>query len=296
MDESLVDWDALQALLAVAEVGSLRGAAARLGISQPTLGRRLRALEDALGTVLAVRHARGVELTAEGRMVVDRAEHIASEVDGLRRALSGRREALVGRVRVSCTEPVAMEVLPPILLALGGRHPGVAVDVVVDAHASDLDRREADVAIRMFQPRGARLVARRVGTSGTAFYASPDLVARVGRPASFEDLPRFPLLGPDRDPLFVRAAREMGFDLDTCRHRTDSFGVTLRYARAGLGIGALVTSIADRDPGLVQVLPPFQEYPVWLVTHPDLLGSAVVRVVWDAFADALPEWFGAGPG
>lgn len=292
MGESHLDWDSLQALLAVAEAGSLRGAARELGVSQPTLGRRLRALEETLGTPLLVRHARGIDLTADGKVVRERAEQIAAELVELRRTLSGRRDALSGRVRLSCTEPVALEILPPILADLAAEHPAIGVDIVVDSHASDLDRREADVAIRMFQPQQPRLVARRMGSSGTAFYASTSLVERFGRPASFEDLLRFPMLGPDRDPLFVGAARSMGYDLDACRHRTDSFGVTLRFTREGLGIGALVTSIADRDPGLVRLLEPIQRYPVWLVTHPDLLGSGAVRAVWDRLAADLPDWFG----
>ena len=292
MDESLLDWDSLQALLAVAEAGSLRGAAGSLQISQPTLGRRLRALEEALDTPLLVRHARGVDLTAEGQVVRERAEQIAAQIVGLRRTLSGRREALSGRVRLSCTEPVALEVLPSILAGLATEHPALAVDLVVDAHASDLDRREADIAIRMFQPEQPRLVARRVGGSGTAFYGSVGLVERLGRPVDMEDLlARFPMIGPDRDPLFVGAARALGFDLDGCRYRTDSFGLTLTFSRAGLGVGALVTSIADRDPGLVRLLEPIQRYPVWLVTHPDLLGSAVVRAVWERLGATLPGWF-----
>ncbi len=291
MVESGMDWDALRVLLAVAEHGSLRSAAERLGVSQPTLGRRLKALEEDLGTALLVRHPRGVELTPEAQAALDVARAVGTRVEGLERVLAGRVARVAGRVRVSCTGPVATEVLPPSLARLRAAHPELGVDVVEDALATDLHRRDADLAIRMFPPDQASLVARRVGTTRTQLYASRAYLARRGRPETLADLAQHDLIAPDRSPLFVAQARKLGFDLDLAAFRTDSFAATMAWVRAGLAIGGLLAAAADRDPELVPLLEPLTEHPVWLVTHPDLLGSAAVRAVWDQLAADLPAAF-----
>lgn len=246
-----------------------------------------------MGVVLVIRHARGVELTPEGQAALDVAHSVEHQVEELRRTLTGRVVDVSGRVRLSCTAPVAMEVLPPILARLRTDHANLGIDVVVDSHASDLDRREADIAIRMFQPRRASLVARRVGESFTALYASRSYVERFGLPRTLDELGEHRVIAPDRDKLFVKLAEDVGVDLDLAAFRTDSFGSTLAWTRAGVAIGALVGTLAERDEDLVQVLEPLQRYPVWLVTHADLLGSAAVRVVWERLAEDLPAVFGA---
>lgn len=287
-----MDWDGLRLLMVVAAHGSLRGAAGELGISQPTLGRRLRDLEDGVGVPLLVRHARGVELTLEGQAAVEAARAVAGQLDTLQRGLSGRRAEVRGRVRISCTEPVAMEALPGSLRQLRREHPRLAVDIVVDARASDLDRREADLAVRMFQPQHASLIARQIGASFTAFYASRAYLEAHGRPTSLAELMQgHDLIAPDREPLFVRQAAALGFDLDLAAVRTDSFATTAALTRAGVAIGALVGTLADRDPDLVRLFEPLNEYPVWLVTHPDLFTSASVRAVWDRLVEDLPPFF-----
>lgn len=295
MIESVMDWDALRVLLAVAERGSLRAAALRLGVSQPTLGRRLEALEQDLGVALLVRHARGVTLTADGQAAVEAARAVADRLGSLERVLAGRATRVAGRVRVSCTGPVAQEILPPSLARLRADHPELGVDVVEDPLATDLHRRDADLAIRMFPPQQASLVARRVGSTCTRLYASRAYLARRGRPESLEDLARHDLIAPDRSPLFVSRARALGLDLDLAAFRTDSFAATTAWVRAGLAIGALLAAVADRDPDLVPLLAPVAEHPVWLVTHPDLFGSAPVRAVWDQLGRDLPAFFPASP-
>ena len=273
-----VDWDGVRLLAAVAEAGSLRRAAAGLGISQPTLGRRLDQLERQLGAPLLVRHPRGVLLTGEGEQVVATAGRMREALDQLGRRLGGRGDAVVGRVRISCTEPVAACVLPASLAALREAHPQLGIDVVVDAHASDLVRREADLAVRMFPPRSGELVGKRVGTTFTRFYAAPAYLEAHDMPRDLEELTRHRVIGPDRDPLFVRQAEALGVDLDTLVLRTDGFGVVRAWVRAGLAIGAILEAAAD---GLVPVLPPLATHPVWLVAHPDVRRSAAVSAVWE---------------
>lgn len=288
--EEVEDWEALRLLRCVAERGSLRGAALVSGVSQPTLGRRIAALEASLGARLLVRHARGVSLTPDGVAAVEVARSVAERVAGLRRGVDGRRQDVVGRVRIACTPPVAAHGLPPVLRALREAYPALRVDVAVSVMSADLDRRDADLAIRMFAPKGAQLVARRVGQTFTAFYGSPEYVARRGAPASFAELASHDVIGPDREPLFVRQVEALGFSVDQLAHRTDDLLAVEAMVRAGLGLGALLGAVAERDPGLVRVMPPLIEHPVWLVCPPDLFASAPVRAVWDALAERLSAW------
>jgi len=283
-----LDWNDLRLLVAVHHEGSLRAASTHLDISQPTLGRRLQRLEAQLGVPLVVRHARGVQLTAEGETAVAVGRRMADEVGGLRRALTGRAAEVAGRVRISCTEPVATAVLPTSLARLRHDHPRLAVDVVVDAHASDLDRRDADIAVRMFQPRRASLVGRRVATTATRFYASHTYIERHGRPQALEDLLHHAVIGPDRDPLFVRQAEALGVSLDRLAYRTDSFATVRGWVERGLAIGALLEVVGT---GLVPLLQPLAVHPVWLVTHPDLRGARTVSAVWDRLVTDLPAAF-----
>lgn len=284
-----LDWDGLRLLLAVVDAGSLRGAADTLSISQPTLGRRLRALESAVGAPLLLRHARGVTLTDAGRATVALARGLSEQLTAHRRALAGHEAEATGRVRLACTEPVGEQVIAPILGSLRARHPALGVDLVVSATASDLDRREADLAVRMFRPTQPNLIARRVGGCFTAFYASRAYVARRGRPADLIDLATHDGVGPDRIELFVRQAGALGVDLEQLAYRTDSPAVTRALVRAGAAIGALLGPMADADPALVRVMGPIAEHEVWLVTHPDLWTSRPVRAVWDHLAAHLPE-------
>lgn len=289
-----MDWDHLRLLRAVADTGSLRQAAEGLGLSQPTLGRRLRDLEGTLGTPLLVRHARGVTLTPEGQAALEAAHRVHAELDALQRGLSGRAAAVVGRVRIACTAPMATELLPPLLGDLRRRYPGLGVDLVVNAFAADLERREADLAIRMFQPERAALVARRVGSTHTSLFAHRRYLAARGTPTTFDDLEGHELIAPDREPFFVRQAEALGFDLDRAAYRTDAFSVVLALVRSGVAIGALLGAAAEQDPDLVPLLEPLQTHPVWLVTHPDLFTSAPVRAVWEALVDGLPGRLGRG--
>ena len=288
-------WDSIRVLLAVDEEGSLRQAARRVGLSQPTLSRRLRELETQLGHALMIRHARGVSFTTEGLAVLEMARGVQDRMNELQRGLDGRRQEIAGRVRISCTEAVAMEVLPPTLDRLREEHPGLYVDLVADSQASDLDRREADLAIRMFQPTRPSLVARKVGEAYTAFYASQSYIDRHGRPTTFDDLQNHAVIGPDRSPVFVEVVRQMGFDPETLAYRTDNLATMHAWVRAGLALGGLLSTVANPDPSLVQVLPPINRYPVWLVSHPDLFGSAAVRAVWEKFAADLPHAFAQDP-
>jgi DNA-binding transcriptional LysR family regulator len=147
--EALVEWSDLRIFLAIAREGTLGGAARKLGLSQPTMGRRLRALEEALGHRLFQRTSDGFVLTEDAAIVLQHAERIEDEVLSFERRLSGQEHELDGNVRVSCSEWFGTFMLAPTLAAFAKKYSKVTVELVTDARLYSLSRREADLAFRI---------------------------------------------------------------------------------------------------------------------------------------------------
>ena len=144
-----MDWSDLKIFLAVARAGTLGAAARQIGQTQPTLGRRLRALEQALGQSLFQRTSGGFVLTDEGQAVLAHAERMEEEALGIARQVSGQPDRLSGFLRLSASEWFGTYVLTPVLAEFSRRHPDVAIELVTDTRLYSLSRREADLVFRI---------------------------------------------------------------------------------------------------------------------------------------------------
>ncbi|MHC2645881.1 DNA-binding transcriptional LysR family regulator [Bradyrhizobium liaoningense] len=145
----LMDWSDLRIFLAIAREGTLGAAARKIGQTQPTMGRRLRALEQALGQTLFQRTADGFVLTDEGTAVLRHAERIEEEALALQRHASGAETQLDGLLRLSSSDWFGTVMLAPVIAAFGKRHPRVTVELLTDARLYSLPRREADLVFRI---------------------------------------------------------------------------------------------------------------------------------------------------
>lgn len=250
-------WDHFRAALAVLEEGSLSGAARALGLTQPTLGRQVAALEQALGTALFTRSPTGLVPTEAALTLAPYARSLKATAEALRRAVAADAEGLSGRVRITASEVVGAEVLPPILAALHARHPGLALDVVLSDRMQDLLRRDADIAVRMAPPTQEALVARRVGTVTLGLYGHRRYLERRGVPEVPADLAQHSVIGFDAETPFLRAMMRVTPALGETSFawRSDSTLAQLAALRAGFGLGACHTALAARDPELIRVLP-----------------------------------------
>jgi DNA-binding transcriptional LysR family regulator len=141
-----LDWTSLRDFLAVAEGGSLSRAARRLGVSQPTLTRRMAALEARFRTELFRRTSRGVELTEAGESMLQPARQMQEDAAAVEIAVSGHDAALAGAVRVTATEGLGIHWLTPVLAEWQALHPAIEIDVVIQNQTLNLLRREADIA------------------------------------------------------------------------------------------------------------------------------------------------------
>jgi len=286
-----ISWELYRTFLAVLREGSLSGAARRLGITQPTVGRHVDALEEAFGQRLFTRTQTGLMATDAARALQGDAESMERMAAALRRAGTGYREGQVsGTVRVSASEVVGVEVLPPTLAALRQAWPALRIELVATNIVQDLLQREVDIAVRMAPPTQDALVARHVGNVEIGLFAHEDYVARAGTPMRADDLREHALIGYDRETPFLRAASKTWphWRRDAFSFRADSDLVQLALVRAGAGIGGCQVPIAGRDARLRRVLPEVAfPLPTWIAMHGDLRGSQRHKVVFDALAACL---------
>lgn len=285
-----VEWDWFRTFAAAAQHGSFTAAARALRTSQPTVSRHIQALEEALGVTLFVRHTRGLVLTERGEALLQSALELGGQVDDLVRRATGMRDTPQGDVRVSANEPIGVYVLMPCLQKLRASHPDVQVELVIDNRSADLRRREADIAVRMFQPSQPDLLARRIGQVSLGLFASESYLARCGMPAHLGDRQGHTLVGFDQDPDWAKQIADLGLTSRDFSFRTDSLVAQVQAAVDGVGIAGTHVRIARRL-GLVPVLSelPLEPLPVWLVSHAELRTSPAVRVVFDALAEALSQ-------
>jgi DNA-binding transcriptional LysR family regulator len=299
MMNSPPDWSLWRSFGAVVEAGSLSAAARRLGLSQPTLGRHIEALEADLGVTL-------FERTLSGFRATDTALRLYEPVAVAERALSeaalmaeGANAGLGGTVRVTASEIISHYVLPPMLRAIRDAHPAVALELVPSDSAENLLLREADIAVRMFRPTQLDLVTRKLGALPIVCCAHRDYLSRRGTPQNPGELRDHDLIGLDTSDLIIAGARAMGFELARGDFilRSDSQTALWELLRAGLGIGFAQRRLVADTPGMVRILPDLLVPPleVWLTTHRELFTSRRIRAIYDALAAAFLGYLADAP-
>jgi len=149
-------WELYRSFLAVIRQGSLSGAARELSLTQPTVGRHIDMLEVSLGVSLFTRSQAGLIASEGASRLVPYAQAMASAADALQRAASGELENDRGTVRITASEMIGSEVLPPALVAFREAHPRIIVELMLSNRSEDLLRREADIAVRMCDPAKGR--------------------------------------------------------------------------------------------------------------------------------------------
>jgi DNA-binding transcriptional LysR family regulator len=281
------DWDNLRYVLAVADAGSLAGAARSLGVNHTTVLRRLGAFEEQLGVRLFERLPTGYVLTAGGEELIVAARSIDDTVTMLGRKLTGQDLRLSGTVRVTTTDTLMGSVLPEILAAFRTAHPGIGIEIALSNSMLNLSRRDADVAIRPAKNPPEALVGRRVAKVAFAIYGSPDYLAK----RSGADLAAHQWLAPDDSLVDTSVSAWMRAEMrdSEIALRADSLLALRQAAEAGFGLAALPCYLGDKSPNLVCVHPPIpaMETALWILTHEDLRHTARIRAFIEFVAGAL---------
>lgn len=223
---------------------------------------------------------------------------MAAASAALRRTASGGAKADRGTVRITASEMIGCEVLPPILSSFRDSHPGITIDLAVNNRNEDLLRRDADIAIRMVRPKQKSLLARRIGKSAIGFYAHRSYVEKYGLPKQIAELSKHCLIGFDRDSFPLRSLGALPGPLtrDLFGFRCDSDPAQFSALKAGVGIGGCQHNIARRYPELVPVLSKVLrfELEVWVAMHEDMRSTGRVRLMFDHLAAGLSDFVRGG--
>lgn len=288
--QDMIDWDKLHTFLVVMRVGTLSAAARELGVDQTTIGRRIESLESELGARLFERSRSGLRATALAAELRPYAERMEQDALGLERRAAAEDAGLTGSVRLTATEAFAARLLFPHFEAWQQRYPTLELDLVITNQIMSLDRREADVAVRMVRPQESSLVARRAAELAIGLYASRGYLRRFG-------LPQEPgwaghrVLGYNASAAGWPEAQWLSAHAGKAHVvvRQSSILGSLAGAVAGVGVAVLPCFLGDSEPELERVLPPQPSLTrsVWLVTHRDMQRNARVRALLSFLAELL---------
>jgi DNA-binding transcriptional LysR family regulator len=280
---AMPDWDDIRVFIEVYRAGTLAGAARKLGVDYTTVGRRLRAMEQDLGTTLFERKADRFILTEAGEDIRAAGEQMEQAALSLERRALGADRRLSGLLRVATTDALAQLLVLPALRTLRERHPDIRVHLLTGPARLDITRREADVAIRYIRPGSGDLVTRRILRIAAAFYGSVEHLARRPHPPLGASLKGFDVVAPEEGiRTWSRLLPEARYAL-----RANNMSTLVQAVRLGLGIGALHCWLADRFADLRRVWPeePLEHDDLYLVFHKDVQRTGRVR----AFIDAIEE-------
>lgn len=287
---SVLDWNDLRTVLAVARAGSLNGAARELALRHSTVFRRLEEAEARIGARLFDRSRTGWRANLQGEAVAAAAAQMEAAALAAERAISGADARVEGVIRLATSEMLAGYLLPPLLQRFLAAHPGIDIEADVSNRAVDLTRREADLALRATARPPESMVGRQVAELRYAIYAARPLLPRRGGQPALQDLP---WIGFDDRIAYTGIAQWFSQALPQVRPRlkSDSLPAMLKAAAACLGAAALPMFAAAQEPRLLRITPPIegQSMALWLLHHPDVRGNARVRLLMQWLAEALPK-------
>jgi DNA-binding transcriptional LysR family regulator len=286
MNETSMEWSDVKVFLTIARTGTLMAAARQIGLSQPTMGRRLKALEASLSLTLFQRTSDGFVLTAEGESVLGHAERMEEEALAFQRELEGRELGLEGSLRVSSSDWFGVCVLSPMLAGFIRQHPRVSVELLTDARLLNLARREADLVFRIRPFDEPYILQRKLmhveyAVFGAAEQEAPKPgngtgSALVTLDTAYSDFP---------DVVWLRRMLPNAHVAFASNNRQ----VQARLCAAGTGLAVLPVALGDQTPGLQRIdlgeAPPGRD--VWLGYHRDLRRLARLRALIDFTIEAL---------
>lgn len=297
MDNSFaqLDWSLIRAFLAVAETGSLSGAARSLSQSQPTLGRQIKLLEDHLGLRLFDRKARGFDLTHNGESLLEPARAMRDAFGQLSLRAAGHDDKMRGTVRITASEVMARHALPQIIADIRQTEPEIQIELVPSDASENLLFREADIAVRMYRSTQLDVITKQIAVAPLGVFAARSYLERHQSPKTIDDLIDHCLIGYDRDDRIIQGMRAMGWQVkrDFFDVRCDDQNTYWELVRAGCGIGFTQQFVARKDSDIVQLLPEmqFDPLPIWLAAPEAMRTAPRVKRVWDLLEIGITSRF-----
>lgn len=285
------DWNQVRAFLITAEEGSFSAASRAFSQSQPTLSRQVAALEEQLGVTLFERLGRSLSLTQSGLELLEHVRIMGDAASRISLSASGQSQQIEGHVCITATDLVSQLLLPDALKKIRTEYPGIEIEIFASDDLSDLQRREADIAIRHARPKQPNLIAKLLYESTIHLYASTAYLDKFGHPESLADLKQADFVNFGRTDLLLSYLNESGLELtkDNFKIGSQNGVVAWEMVKQGFGIGTMVREIADKTPEVHCILPDFSplSIPFWLVTHSELHTSRRIRIVFNILSETL---------
>lgn len=280
-----VDWADLRVFLAVAETGSFSGAAKLLGLTQPTVSRRLDELEARLNAQLVLRGVNGVSLTEAGDLIRDHVVTMERSAQAIERLALSRDKRDEGRVRISAPDGLAAFLLAPRIAEFQRENPKIAISLDAGLWPQDQLRSEIDLSLQFDENKHHENVATRLASYHYALFASPDYVQMYGKPrtlAEVADHRVIQMTAQTRQPENWHPKAAALQKLSNSQIETNSSAVVVVAVRAGAGIAALPTAALTFAPELVMIGDaPMAKLTLWLVHHADAAKAERLRRVID---------------
>ena len=280
-----MNWDDLKLFLALVRSGSVRRAGQLAGVSHSTIARRLDQFEQSLGVKVLERGPGGPVLTPAGEEILETAERVELDMLGLERRVSGRDRQLAGAIRVTMVDVLATDLLMPDLQRFTQMYPDIDLEIQISYLSANLDRGEADVALRLTDKPPENLIGRQVGRIAHAAYASRAYLKshQLDNPQSAS------WIGFDHGGRDPRWLRQSGLSQLPVRGVCESLLVQIAATRAGLGVGFLPCFVGGRydDLACADDKSRYPTYNIWLLRHPDTRETARLSVFSEFMAAAL---------
>ncbi|KAA9130187.1 LysR family transcriptional regulator [Marinihelvus fidelis] len=285
-----MNWNDLELFLAIAEAGTLAGAARSLRVNHSTVFRRLNTLEADLDTRLFDRQPEGYALTPAGEKMLAPARQAQAAVQSIELDIAGQDLQATGTVRLTTAPNIARTLVPPAVRALRDSHPGIRLEVLVGDTDYDLGRRQADIALRATTRPPEQQVGRRL--VDLAWWVCRPAILGDEPPVGLDELSGRPMIGADHSMMRLDA-----FQWLEAHHASDivtrANDLTTMGALARAGVGYALLPADQAEPGLDRLFTlPGIEGQLWLLTHPDLRRVRRIDAVWNALVETTRTGLG----
>ena len=278
-----MNWDNIRIFLALARAGSVRGASKTLNINHSTVSRRISAFEGELGVRLFDRLASGYVLTATGQELLPYAEKIEAQCHNIELKIMGQDYQLRGPIRVTLPDLIGTHLLAADLVEFTNLYPDIELVLLTSYETFNLNRREADVAIRvMFGQPDGYLVKKKIVTYNLGIYASRDYLKQHPEQSQQH------WIGWTEEEKYPEWVKKSDFPLIPTHHNIGHPYLQFELAKKGLGLTMIACFLADNCDELVRLSPnPIPDRSIWLLTHEDLYKTERIRVFMDFIETAL---------
>ena len=278
-----MDWNDITYFLAVAEQGSLSGAAQKLAVNHSTVFRRINALESKLGARLFERLPNGYRLTELGDSALRHAQDAHDAMHSFERTIVGRDYQLTGVVRVTAPPSMVSKYLAPCAAGFHKEYPGIQLDIVTSDAINDLSKREADIALRATNNPPEHLIGRKIREHKWQVFASKEYLSKHSRPTSMSELADHALIGADESLSRIEIYQWLAqkYPSQCFTHRGSNISIISELCAQGLGLAVLPEDYTQRE--LIPLFPvePTFKTQLWILMHPDLRSVLRIRIFSD---------------